>query len=144
MTVCALRRLRGCTHISRRKQPPWAVCPIDFAPLLVQQLTDATFLRRYLFEVIETIEEEIAQVRHIRLALHAQMNHASLSRGRRQPFARKSAFREEDVKRFLFSLAERVGRMEVANRDLQQFLAGFIGTNHEDYVCPCCRSVLGQ
>ncbi len=55
-----------------------------------------------------------------------------------------SAFREEGVKRFLFSLAERVGRMEVANRDLQQFLAGFIGTNHEDYVCPCCGSVLGQ
>lgn len=53
-----------------------------------------------------------------------------------------TAFREEDIKRFLFSLAERVGRMEVANRDLQQLLTSAANSSGEDQVCPCCGRAL--
>jgi len=49
-----------------------------------------------------------------------------------------TAFREEDVRRFLRLLAERVGRMEMASRDLQHALLSLGQANEEDGNCPCC------
>jgi hypothetical protein len=53
-----------------------------------------------------------------------------------------TAFRDEDVKRFLFSLAERVGRMELANRDTRHLLAAMVGDLAIDKECPCCGRAL--
>ena len=49
-----------------------------------------------------------------------------------------AAFREEDVRRFLRLLAERVGRMEIASRDLHQTLLTLGGASEQDGICPCC------
>jgi hypothetical protein len=49
-----------------------------------------------------------------------------------------AAFREEDVQRFLHLLAERVGRMEVASRDLRQLLLTTAGEAQDGNACPCC------
>jgi len=49
-----------------------------------------------------------------------------------------AAFREEDVRRFLFSLAERIGQMELANRDVKQLLTALAGESQANRACPCC------
>lgn len=49
-----------------------------------------------------------------------------------------AAFREEDVRRFLHLLAERVGRIEIASRDMQTVLLTMTGTSEQDGICPCC------
>jgi hypothetical protein len=49
-----------------------------------------------------------------------------------------AAFREEDVQRFLHLLAERIGRMEVASRDLQRLLLTTAGATQDGNACPCC------
>ena len=49
-----------------------------------------------------------------------------------------AAFRDEDVKRFLFSLAERIGRMELATRDTKQVLTAMAGESLAEGECPCC------
>jgi hypothetical protein len=49
-----------------------------------------------------------------------------------------AALREEDVHQFLLSLADRIGRMELANRDVKQLLTTIAGTQHDEDVCPCC------
>jgi hypothetical protein len=53
-----------------------------------------------------------------------------------------AAFQERDVRRFLFSLADRVGRMELANRDTKRLLSTLAGAAQEDSVCPCCGRAL--
>ena len=50
---------------------------IDLAPLLVEKLADATLLRGDLLQIIEAIEEEVAHVRHVLLALYSQVDDAS-------------------------------------------------------------------
>jgi hypothetical protein len=52
-----------------------------------------------------------------------------------------TAFREEDVRRFLHLLAERIGRMEIATRDAQTVLLAMAGVSQRDGVCPCCGRV---
>jgi hypothetical protein len=49
-----------------------------------------------------------------------------------------TAFHEEDVQRFLRLLAERIGRMEVASRDVQNLLLTMAAVSQEGTVCPCC------
>src|SRR5262249_36050670 len=49
-----------------------------------------------------------------------------------------TAFREEDVRRFLHLLAERVGRMEIASRELQKTLLTLGGVSEQEGICPCC------
>ncbi len=49
-----------------------------------------------------------------------------------------AAFQENEAKNFLLLLAERVGRMEVANRDTKKLLAALAGASQDDEVCPCC------
>ncbi len=49
-----------------------------------------------------------------------------------------AAFREEDIHRFLHLLAERIGRVEIASRDMQKLLLTMAGTSQQDSVCLCC------
>lgn len=56
-----------------------------------------------------------------------------------------AAFREDDVQRFLHLLAERIGRMEVASRDIRNLLltsAGLAQDGNDGNLCPCCGQVL--
>jgi hypothetical protein len=53
-----------------------------------------------------------------------------------------AAFREDDSKQFLLSLAERIGRMEVANRDVKRILMTLLAPSPEGDICPCCGSIL--
>jgi hypothetical protein len=50
--------------------------------------------------------------------------------------------REEDAKQFLYSLAERLGRMELANRDMRALLTMMAGDSSGAAVCPCCGQPL--
>ncbi|HEY7343442.1 MAG TPA: hypothetical protein VH591_21410 [Ktedonobacterales bacterium] len=63
-------------HLTSGKQPTWGVRLVDFAPLLVQELTDASFFRGNRFQLVQAVKEGIAQVRDIRLSLDAQMGRA--------------------------------------------------------------------
>jgi len=49
-----------------------------------------------------------------------------------------AALREDDVKRFLLSLAERIGQMELANRDTKKLLTAMARGAQPDGTCPCC------
>ncbi len=53
-----------------------------------------------------------------------------------------AAFHEDDITRFLLSLAERIGRIELASRDTKKLLATLAGASLEDGVCPCCGRML--
>jgi len=53
-----------------------------------------------------------------------------------------AALREDDVRHFLLSLAERVGRMELANRDTKKLLGAMAGVPQQDGICPCCGRAL--
>jgi hypothetical protein len=53
-----------------------------------------------------------------------------------------AAFRADDLQRFLHLLAERIGRMEVASRDIRNLLLASTGQVQEGNICPCCGQVL--
>lgn len=52
------------------EKPPWTVGLVDLAPLLIQELPDPAFLRGNVFQIIEAVQEQVAQIGDIRLALH--------------------------------------------------------------------------
>jgi hypothetical protein len=53
-----------------------------------------------------------------------------------------TTFQEDDVKQFLLSLAERIGRIELASRDTKKLLATLAGETRDDGMCPCCGRAL--
>ena len=53
-----------------------------------------------------------------------------------------ATFQEDDIKQFLLSLAERIGRIELASRDTKNLLATLAGASLEDSICPCCGRML--
>ncbi len=67
--------LRG-PHVAAPKQPAWSRRFVDLAPFLVEQLADAALRCSDLFKIVQAVEQEITEVRHIRLPLPAQMDHA--------------------------------------------------------------------
>lgn len=59
-----------------REHPARSVSLVDLAPLLIEQRADPAFFSGDLLQLVEAVEQQITQVRHILLPLYPQMGNA--------------------------------------------------------------------
>jgi hypothetical protein len=66
----------GGMQVLLGKQPARRVSEIDFAPLLVKEVPNAALLSSDLLQVVQALEQQIAQIGNVGFALDPQMGHA--------------------------------------------------------------------